>query len=392
MIISPKILGLFISILALNNIINFTPYTSPYIYVGSMLLVLTFALLNTKHKFDGISLVFAGICFISIFFNDIPPLFKPNERFAMFLAVLLVVSPIIKGQYMDTVRYHIFRISSLLIIGLTVLSFLLKIIGIYDGLDYASNFGGLTINSMTLSPLAGLSLVLSVYQLKTSQSKKKVKMIHWGIISISFVTLILSASRIALASTIIAVLFLLSKFYNKRVGKYLRILFSLTVVLMVTYPFWNAYTENIERKIVNQELTGSQLSSREDLWMYRLEEFSRSPIIGIGFAHSLHGKIDFDTGTIEPGTSWGAIMAMTGTLGLIFFIVIVFRAYRNNNDTYKTNNLPISHLLNALLIFFIFHWIAEGYMLAAGSYLFFYAWLILGISSVNQQGYQIELV
>ncbi|EPR74762.1 hypothetical protein ADIWIN_0126 [Winogradskyella psychrotolerans RS-3] len=38
------------------------------------------------------------------------------------------------------------------------------------------------------------------------------------------------------------------------------------------------------------------------------------------------------------------------------------------------------------------HWIAEGYMFAAGSYLFFYAWLVFGVSKASESELKIEVL
>jgi len=45
----------------------------------------------------------------------------------------------------------------------------------------------------------------------------------------------------------------------------------------------------------------------------------------------------------------------------------------------EKKNLSKSGILGALLLFFSFHMNAEGYFLAAGSFLFFYIWLLLGV-------------
>jgi hypothetical protein len=106
----------------------------------------------------------------------------------------------------------------------------------------------------------------------------------------------------------------------------------------------------------------------------------------------MYGAIDYTTGTVEPGTSWGAILAMTGAFGLCVFLILVLRTYIVNYNVFREDVPLVSHFLNALLIFFAIHWIAEGYMLAAGSYLFFYAWLLIGVSSIHGQSHKIEVL
>lgn len=389
---SAKFVALIISLLAFNNVLVFTPFTPSFIYAGFMGYVVILAIFNSRHRLDSLSLIFIGICILSIINNTIPSYFKASERLVMFVLLMFVISPLFSGPYINEVKHYCFKFSNFLIIGLTLLSFLGKVTGLYAGLDFASNYGGLTINSMTLSPLAGISLLLCIYKLKSESLTKKISVFYKVIIVVSFLTLVLSASRIALASTVIAVLFLLSKLYKERIGKFIRVILVLSVVLLISYPLWKSYTVDLIEKSEERDEYGNQFSSREDLWAYRIDEFNQSPIIGIGFANSMYGAIDYDTGTVEPGTSWGAILAMTGALGLFIFLILIVRAYTKNYSNFKKIHAKWSLLLNALLVFFAVHWIAEGYMLAAGSYLFFYAWLVIGMSSLDVENQKIKLI
>jgi O-antigen ligase len=389
---SSKFVALIISLLAFNNVLSFTSFTPSFVYVGFMAYAVFLAVFNSKHHLDILTSIFIGICFLSITNNVIPAYFKATDRFVMFVVVLFVISPLFKGPYINEVKRYCFKFSNYLIIGLTLLSFLGKTSGVYPGLDFASNFGGLTINSMTLSPLSGISLLICAYILRSTELSKKWSLFYKIALAVSFFTLILSASRIALVSAVIAVLFLLSRLYKRRIGKFIKVLLGFSLVLLLSYPLWKSYTTDLIEKTEERDEEGNQLSSREDLWAYRWEEFNQSPIIGIGFANSMYGAIDYTTGTVEPGTSWGAILAMTGAFGLCVFLILVLRTYIVNYNVFREDVPLVSHFLNALLIFFAIHWIAEGYMLAAGSYLFFYAWLLIGVSSIHGQSHKIEVL
>ncbi|MDP2455208.1 MULTISPECIES: hypothetical protein [unclassified Kaistella] len=86
---------------------------------------------------------------------------------------------------------------------------------------------------------------------------------------------------------------------------------------------------------------------------------------------------DSDSGKVEPGSSWLALLSMTGIAGFILIVFIFLSAliylFKNKND------YIISGILGSLLLFFMIHMSAEGYILAAGSLLFFYIWLLLGV-------------
>ena len=163
----------------------------------------------------------------------------------------------------------------------------------------------------------------------------------------------------------------------------LKVLFFILFGLALTSNIWMNYTETLNSKIEFSESQGNLFNSRADLWNYRMLEFMDNPVTGIGFANSHYGFIDTTTGTVEPGTSWGAILAMIGLLGFVPFLILILK-FLKHLYLDKVNLLNSAFLLG-ILIFFIAHWFAEGYILAAGSFLFFYAWLCLGVIQVFKE-------
>ncbi|MGC1473632.1 MAG: O-antigen ligase family protein [Psychroserpens sp.] len=387
-----KRIALLITLLALNNVLIITDFTPSVVYVGVFSLIVVVSFFKASSRFEPLLLCFVLTCMASIFVNQIPAYFKSNERFLMFVVVLLIISPLINNEFLFRLKLYSFKYSNICIIVLTMVSFLGRLTGFYSGADSAGNYGGLTINSMTLSPLAGISFIISLYMVKVKSLSKKWSIFYKMSLMISFLTLILSASRIALASTIIGTLFFLSKVYKDRLGKLIRVMFASSLILLASYPLWSTYTADIVEKTEERGKEGNQFSSREALWAFRIKEFNESPILGIGYANAMFGEIDYDTGTIEPGTSWGVVLAMTGIVGITLFVIIALRAYIKNLRVCNMGLKANTYFLNTLLIFFFIHWIAEGYMLAAGSYLFFYAWLLLGVCDVHSKSYNIDVV
>lgn len=109
----------------------------------------------------------------------------------------------------------------------------------------------------------------------------------------------------------------------------------------------------------------------------RIKEFTSSPIYGIGFCvvDPRYDAVNKSTGQIEPGSSWLTIASMTGLLGLITFLSIVVSSFKK---VVKIKNDFYSMLFAGCLTFFIFHMLAEGYIMAPGSYLNFIFWLLIG--------------
>jgi O-antigen ligase len=68
---------------------------------------------------------------------------------------------------------------------------------------------------------------------------------------------------------------------------------------------------------------------------------------------------------------------MIGISGTIFFVWLIIQPVCRLWRQYK-NNMSEIPFLYAMLGFVAIHMCSEGYILAAGSFLFFWAWLLLG--------------
>ena len=121
-------------------------------------------------------------------------------------------------------------------------------------------------------------------------------------------------------------------------------------------------------------------NTRADLWQSRIEEFKSSPVFGIGVAMGTgSGSAIEANGSIrvEPGSSYLAVLAMTGALGTVaFFSAMGLLLYGFITVQSKT---PLDKdILSAAGIFLAVHGVAEGWILGFGSPLCFLFWLWLG--------------
>lgn len=375
-----KILSFIVALAAVNSIIKFTPSTPQVLYFGLMLLLLFIGITKSTNRISFLMFWLLIASVISIILNDIPEYYNPLGRFLIFVIGILVLSPMVQGNFINLIKVYLFKYTNILLLIITFLSFLGKITGAYSVFDYANLFSGITTGSMIMAPIAGISLLICCWKIYEDYYKKKTKYYFIILALMSLFCLILAGSRAALLGSLTAVLFLFIKLFKGKITKMVKVLVFIFFALAITSPIWISYTETLTNKMEFSESQGDQFSSRADLWDYRIQEFMESPVAGIGFANSHYGLIDTTTGNIEPGTSWGAILAMIGLLGAIPFLIlnIKFLKYLYFDKV----NLLNSAFLLGILIFFIVHWFAEGYMLAAGSFLFFYAWLSLGVIQV----------
>ena len=239
-------------------------------------------------------------------------------------------------------------------------------------IGHAGLFGGLINHSITLGIISGIAICGLLY-VTIRKSWKYLFLIFPCLCSIFF-----AASRGALIATICSVIIMLlfsCKNYLLRKKVFKLLLIAIPVLL---YLIANTNVlEGINQK--NSSNTGNLLSSREYKYTARIEEFKSSPILGVGFcAIDDNGNDSFneETGGIEPGTSWLALLSMTGLIGFSLFIYIYIGCFKIL-ITADTNN---SLLLVGLLSYFGVNMFSEGYILSAGSPLCFLLWLVIGCS------------
>ena len=93
------------------------------------------------------------------------------------------------------------------------------------------------------------------------------------------------------------------------------------------------------------------------------------------------GDYDNYTGTTETGSSWLALLSMTGLIGFSIFCSIFFPIVRLlKTKALKTRTSGEAALLLPLVAIFFTTMFTEGYVLAGGSFFCYFFWLLLGVS------------
>ncbi|MFB6320150.1 O-antigen ligase family protein [Saccharicrinis sp. FJH54] len=335
---------------------------------------------STEYRVHPLMLWFVLAALSSILFNNIPPFFRAKQRYVSFIIMLLLLSPLIQSVMLNYYRQQLFKVLSQTIIIMVAISFL----GVVTGLGLMKNWTGiigLFSHSMMLGPLASIAMILAASKaLQGNHSKKQQYYIYWFLTGASLITAIAAGSRSALMGGIVGLLFMIFKINQNRLSRFFKIIIILVVLAFSSFPLWEQYTEKMMSKMESAEREGDLTSSRAALWQTRIYEFDSSPFIGVGFASMnirLTGSyFNKDNGNIEPGSSWLAILSMMGLAGFIPLLLLLsyalFMLYTEKKDLHE------AALHGALLLFFIAHMMAEGYLHAAGNGLFFYFWLLIG--------------
>lgn len=357
-------------------------FFNPDIIYYFILISITVAVLIKGVQFDMVCCIFLVYIAINILITDPPAIFQPWLRFGLFAIVFITASPLIKSDYGKKLRLRIFRGIIICCIIISVISFFCYFLGINmmrtvwdsSGLLYQSNnagtFGGITTQSMLLGPISGIAVITCTY-FAMNRSKK-----CWIFAAMCAGSLLFSASRASLLGTIAGEI-VLFYFSSKHFGKTAKRITQVILILAVTYPVWEGALGGLTAKNKGDITAGINLDSREKKWGIRIDEWKESPIFGIGFCSVSSRDHVYVGGQIEPGSSWLAILSMTGAIGFILFIVIFLRAARNSLSPRR----PSGAVLGAILIMLGLHMTAEGYIFSGGSFLCFIIWLSIGCAT-----------
>lgn len=375
-----------IAILSVNQIIWQTPNLPQMVYYAIFLLiaiVMVFYHPNIKINVCMLFFIMAIVC--SIFVNYIPDYFMPWDRFFSFLMVILCVSPFLYNSGLTIFRKEIFDKVNILFVIIVIVSFLGYLAGVYSTADF-SGFRGCTSQSMLLSPIAALTSLFCLHKAFCPEISKKEKYLFLGMMAIAFLMCLLAGSRASLAGGIVGILYYLKVRYRRNMKLFLKVLFSMLIVISVSYPLWESYLVTVAGKIERSREVGSMTTTRDALWQVRMMEFKESPVCGIGFNYVDETilppvyKIAAKNGVIEPGSGWLFLLSSLGIMGTIPFLLLfgkpLFRIYK------KAESYSDEILIGACLSFFAVHLIAEGYITSSGSFLFFYLWLLISLAQI----------
>lgn len=378
-----RVLSLLFAIAMSAHVVGFVPGSYSYPTFLLALFIAAFAMLRYIGRFDSLTIVLLLYIPISLLLAKPDSIFNSWMRYGLFALLLLTASPLIKSHKAIVFRWRVMRWILLISILLSIGSFIAYFVGInymrstWDGSELvnyqgsAGMFGGLTAQSMLLAPISGIGTLTAIYIAMDHHNKK-----YWIIMAMCFGTLLFSASRVSLLATICGVVALIY-YYSDHKSIMVKRITGIMFLAIISYPLWSGATEGITKKNKGDITSGVNIDSRTPKWESRIEEWKDSPIFGIGFASVSERDGVASRGIVEPGSSWLALLSMTGIIGFSLFLAIFIRAIKRTLMT----NTPMGALLGSILVLLGVHMLAEGYVYAAGSYLCFMLWLTLGCAT-----------
>ena len=389
-----KFLGWLIAFMIVSNSTILLPFSWGIGYYAVLLCALIFVVSKPGIKINLYMACLYAAAMLSITLNDVPSFFKPWPRFGTFLLLTLIVAPSLMGKVAAKFKVHLFSSIVLLLNGVMIISIVMLFLGM--GRNYLAGwFHGAMTHSMLMGPVAAIVSLFGLYQLQYRFRKKWVRYAYMCSIASSFLCLLQTGSRSALIGAVLSILSFMYFRYAAHIGRVVRNYCILGLLLIAAFPMWSPYADKIIEK--NQGNTAAlDTSSRSEHWEQRFAEWESSPIYGIGFssvdAQSEVSTYDRSTGGVETGNSWLSVLSMTGLLGGTCVFVIFFVAIVRGWKVLRFSS-PVGAFLLSILVFFIFHMMAEGYIFAGGNFLNTQLWLLLGtIYSISQYPQYVELL
>ena len=372
---------LFFALAAVNQVVGFTPQIPSAVYYA-ILILYAFYSLTFLRSVNGLLVLF--LLYVPLELSVMQPnsIFKPWERYVLFALVMACVSPLLQGGKSQMRRSRIFKIILFSCAFLGVGSCVAR----FAGINYmvpdknittfaVGEFGGLTLHSMLLGPIAGIG---SLYLMALWYKTKK----RWYVLGVvmCLLAVLFSASRSALMAALAGNVLMLYKMSGTG-SRFMKYVVMITLVASVTFPLWESALDDVIAKNQTNVEAGSAFDSRSEKWEARTKEFKDNPLLGVGFASIDPNASDVSeqtkiTGIVETGSSWLCIFSMTGLIGALLLLPVFYmafvRAWRSKSE--------FAAVCAGVLTLFYVHMFAEGYVLSGGSFLAFCLWLTVGVA------------
>lgn len=377
-----------------SNSTTLLPFSWGIGYYAVLLLTLAYLFLRGMARPNLLMLALYIVCALSIALNDIPSFFAPWPRLGTFVLLTAVVSPAFGGKGAAAFRVQMFAAVSILLSVVTLVSTGMLLTGQGYGVMHAW-FQGATVHSMIMGPVAAASNLFCLYQLQYKIRRGWMKALYVALLGGGFLCILQTGSRSSLIGALVSAAAFLFFRHKDNVGQMVKKAMLCLVVLLLASPVWMPYTNKIIEKNAGDS-SSLNTDSRSVYWEQRLVEWKSSPVYGIGFstvdAEAEGSTFDKETGGVETGSSWLSALSMTGILGFACVVGLFCSAFLRSWRLIR-RTAAVGAFLLSMLLFFIFHMMAEGYIFAGGNFLNTQLWLLLGvIFSVSQYPKYAELL
>lgn len=326
--------------------------------------------------------LFCIVGMISLLFSGLYANISGYEHLAVFILMLGILSPLVSSAELMECRKRMWRMLMFCLRAIVTVSF-----GIYLA-DVASDdsnlifFKGCTGHAMSLGIISAVVLIDTCWQLLIGRSLHRIEWIGYGLLlAMGVIDVVVCGSRCAIMSAVCGLGIVLWNVRHQRLKLiWAAILVGAFAIVLVTTQFMSFESIAVKNNFSSEH--GSITFTRDYLWNARLNEFAKSPLVGIGFSMTTEqdpgSSYDIDDtdlvfDTREPGSSWLNVLSSTGILGFLLLLIFNLRIY-NRLRNVMHNNKGVLYM--ALLVALWVHGFFEGWVLFAGSTTFMIYWLL----------------
>ena len=298
-------------------------------------------------------------------------------RWAGWALIYAICAPMLIGRGAVRFREQLWKFFIALSVLATLVSLPLYFVPILPkGRGF---FSGLMLHSMLMAPIAGVAATaLLARYLHTG------KKFHFRAFLAALIVVVLCGSRAALLASLFSCGFFMLIADRATRRAVLPVLCLIGLAGGGIYLMRGAVAET---EVGNYYfVTKGTRNTRTELWKLRLEEAKAHPWLGVGISMSAvvaASEVD-DIGIgsrdmrVEPGSSWIALLSMTGVTGTAAFAMLALSTVRRVRRTRgRVRGLAVDEV-RGCLAFFVVHATFEGYIFAVGAPMALVLWLCWG--------------
>ncbi|MCD8182167.1 MAG: O-antigen ligase family protein [Bacteroides sp.] len=316
-------------VLFLMDLSGFIGEIGYHLYYPMLIAVCVYCI-KERRTISPIYIIYLYVCLLSIALNYIKPFYNIEQRFVVYIILLLAFSLLINSRKIALMRLHLLHMMTIFSVVTVTLNYIIFQLGgapaaqmeIYEATGIY--WGSTANNEMgTLGSIAVMYVVVFLINF--------IKRLKWwetavllGCLFCCAAMMLLASSRTSLLCTVAAIV-LIVVYYNRDSMKKI---VTAGVLLLVAFVVSFALLKSEMRGILEYKQGGNtshiDTNSRKGLWDVRIKEFNSSPVYGIWFA-TISNPNEFakKNGTIEAGSGWMSVLSQTGILGAICIGIII---------------------------------------------------------------------
>lgn len=381
----------FISCLLLTGFMQIVigmPVPLHYVFMILSMGIVVMSLGEDDYSLNWACVAFLAAAVISMLGNKIPSFFKPYERFALFVMLMIGCSPLFDGPVINKIKRHLTYGCMYALLAIVILSFLGYFLGFGKRLTgIVDSYMGVAghPNFLGFYTMVAMCWVAGMFFRCTKRFERYVIIGLW---IVCLITLLLSSSRSALACGLLGTLVAIYLRYQKNATAMMNTVMIIVAAIIAALPYLMPYTEAMMKKNMDFDDTSSMVAdTRGYIWELRYMEIKESPIIGVG-AYSCDINLPSadvfyvaNTGTIELGSSYLGLLSQCGWLGFIMFLLIALPIVWKTFRYAIRERTPYAQMWLPIILVCAINMLFEGYLMTAGAVQCVVVWMVLGAAA-----------